>query len=94
MKAFIFILRKTTSGTLFKEVSNDILSHSLPTRLVSVTAPLRRYSPSPHPLLRLLSHVSALASSNQSYLVCESCQLYTAMFRGTKSAPRESKQDL
>jgi len=49
-----------------KEISDDISSHSLPTRLVSVAALLRRYSPSPHPLLRLLSHVPALASSNQS----------------------------
>ena len=48
---------------------------------------LRRYSPSPHPVLRLLSHVPDLASSNQSYLPCESCQLYTTRFRGTKSAP-------
>jgi hypothetical protein len=61
--------------------------------LVSVAALLRRYSPSPHPLLRLLSHVPALAYSNQLYLPCKSCQLYTTLFRGTKSAPREPKQD-
>jgi hypothetical protein len=76
-----------------EEISDDISSHSLPTRLVSVAALLRRYSPSPHPLLRLLSHVPALASSNQSYLPCKSCQLYTTMFKGSKSAPREPKQD-
>jgi hypothetical protein len=48
-------LRKT-----FKKVSDKIHSHSLLMRLVSIAALLRRYSPSPHPLLRLLSHVSAL----------------------------------
>jgi hypothetical protein len=36
--------------------------------------------------LRLLSHVPALAFSNQLYLPCESCQLYMTMFRGIKSA--------
>jgi hypothetical protein len=45
------------------EVSDDISSNSLPTRLVSVAALLRRYSPSPHPLLRLLSHIPVLALS-------------------------------
>jgi hypothetical protein len=54
--------------TTFQEVSDDNFAISLPTRLVSVAALLRRYSPSPHPLLRLLSHVPALASSDQSYL--------------------------
>jgi hypothetical protein len=48
------------------EVSDDNSSHSLPTRLVSVAALLRRYSPSPQPLLRLLSDVPALPSSDQS----------------------------
>jgi hypothetical protein len=38
--------------------------YSLLMRLVSVAALLKRYSPSPHPLLRLLSHVPALAYSN------------------------------
>jgi hypothetical protein len=46
------------------EVSDAFSSHSLPTRLVSVAALLRRYSPSPYPLLRLLSHVPALSSNN------------------------------
>ena len=45
----------------FKEVSDDISSHWLPTRLVSIAALLRRYSPSPHSLLRLISHVPDLA---------------------------------
>jgi len=43
------------------EVSDDISSNSLPIQLVNVAALLRRYSPSPHPLLRLLNHVLALA---------------------------------
>jgi len=38
----------------------------LPTRLVTIAALLRRYSPSPHRLLRLLSHVPDLVSINQS----------------------------
>jgi hypothetical protein len=50
---------------ILQEVSDDISSNSLLTRLVSVAALLRRYSPSPHPLLRLLSHVPALPSSDQ-----------------------------
>jgi hypothetical protein len=33
---------------ILQEVSNDISSHSLPTRLASDAALLRRYSPSPH----------------------------------------------
>jgi len=48
----------------FKEVSDDNFTISLPTRLVSVAALLKRYSPSPHPLLRLLSHVPALTYNN------------------------------
>ena len=48
------------------EVSDDNFAISLPTRLVSVAALLRRYLPSPHPLLRLLSHIPALTYSNQS----------------------------
>jgi hypothetical protein len=36
---------------IFKEVSDNISSRSLPTRFVSVAALLRRYSPSPHRLL-------------------------------------------
>ena len=48
------------------EVSADSFAISLPMRLVSVAALLRRYSPSPHPLLRLLSHVPTLAYNNQS----------------------------
>jgi hypothetical protein len=46
------------------EVLDDISAYLLPTWLVNVAALLRRYSPSPYPLLRLLSYVSALASSN------------------------------
>jgi hypothetical protein len=48
------------------EISDDISPHSLPMWLVSVAALLRRSSPSPHLLLRLLSHVPALPSSDQS----------------------------
>jgi hypothetical protein len=55
-----------TVKEFLKEVLDDISSHSLPTRLVRIAALLRRYSPSPHPLLRLLSHVPALPSSDQS----------------------------
>jgi hypothetical protein len=58
-------LKATREAAAAMEVSNNISSHSLPTRLVSVAALLRRYSPSPHPLLRLLSHVPALPSSDQ-----------------------------
>ena len=47
-----------------REASDDKCSHSLPTRVVSLAALLRRYSPSPYLLLRLLSHVPALPSSN------------------------------
>jgi hypothetical protein len=36
----------------------------LPTRLITIAALLRRYLPSPHPLLRLLSHIYDLASIN------------------------------
>ena len=53
-----------SASFLVLEVSEDICSHSLPTRLVSVAALLRRSSPSPHPLLRLLSHVPDLSSIN------------------------------
>jgi hypothetical protein len=57
--------RDTTFAILLTmEVSDDICSHSLPTRLVGVAALLMRYSPSPHPLLRLLSHVPSLHSIN------------------------------
>ena len=44
-----------------EEGSDDIFSHSPPTRLVTVAALLSRYSPSAHPLLRSLSLVPALA---------------------------------
>jgi hypothetical protein len=47
-------------------ISAESLPPFLPTRLVTIAALLRRYSPSPHPLLRLLSHVPALPSINQS----------------------------
>ena len=76
------------SREVIEEVSDDISSHSLPTRLVSVAALLRRYSPSPHPLLRLLSHVPSSDQSLFAYysiLPCESCQLYTTVFSGGPS---------
>jgi hypothetical protein len=66
-------------------------------RLVSIAALLRRYSLSPHPLLRLLSHVPALPSSDLScftyYLVlpCKSCQLYTTGLLDPFSFIRSSK---
>jgi len=72
-------------------------SHSLPARLVSVAAPLRRYSPPPPPLLRLPSHVPAPASSNQSYLPCERLSTLQAWSKPLqdRSAPRLSdKQEL
>jgi hypothetical protein len=53
-------------ASFFPEVSDYISSHPLLTRLVTIAALLRRYSPSPHPLLRLLSHVPALRSIKQS----------------------------
>jgi hypothetical protein len=43
-------------------ITDDNFAISLPSRLVTVAALLRRYSPSLHPQLRLLSHVPALAS--------------------------------
>jgi hypothetical protein len=45
-------------------ISDDTFSFSLRIRLVSIAALLTRYSPSPYPLLRLLSHVPALASNS------------------------------
>jgi hypothetical protein len=57
------LIRKIIPCTLM-EVSDDNFAISLPTQLVSVAALLRRHSPSPYPLLRLLSHVPALAYSN------------------------------
>jgi hypothetical protein len=48
------------------EVSDEISSNSLSIQLVNVAALLRRYSPSLHPLPRLLSHISALPPRNQS----------------------------
>jgi len=41
-------------------ISADIFTHSLPAQLVNFAALLRRYSLLPHPLLKLLSYVSAL----------------------------------
>jgi len=67
-KAFDFILNSLIS--CFLEISDDISSYSFLTRLVSVAALLRCYSPSPHPLLRLLSHVPlSLLVTNYSLLI-------------------------
>jgi len=63
---------------------------------VSIAALLRRYIPSPHSLLRLLSHVPTLVT-NYILLTIQFCcvkfvnsiQLYS----GTKSARREPKQE-
>jgi hypothetical protein len=60
----IFLLFVLTSRVITIVISDDTFSNSLRMQLVSVAALLRRYSPSPHPLLKLLSHVSALPSSN------------------------------
>jgi hypothetical protein len=75
----------------------------LPTRFLTTAALLRRCSPLRHHLLRLvrlLSDVPALSLPliNHNLLAirlypCESCQLYTIIFRGTKSALREPKQE-
>jgi hypothetical protein len=76
------------SSEIIREVSDDISSDAFLTRLFSVAA-----------LLRLLTYVPALPASEQSYftynslLPCEGCQLYTIMFRRTKSVPREPKSD-
>jgi len=51
----------------------------------STRALLTLASLSSHPLLRSLRHAPALAWF--SALPCESCQLYTTIFRWTKSAP-------
>jgi hypothetical protein len=51
---------KVFSQEFPKEVSDGISSHSLPMRLVSVAALLRRYSPSPHPHLTLCSGRSVM----------------------------------
>jgi hypothetical protein len=63
---FLKVLRKSERGRAWSlvEVSDDNFAISLPIRLVSVAALLRHYSPLPHPLLRLFSHVPALAYSN------------------------------
>jgi hypothetical protein len=78
------LLKPISAATLMTvrtsvEVSDEISSHWLPTRLVSIGALLRRYSPSPHSLLRLISHVPDLA--HYLALPCESCQPYTTIFR-------------
>lgn len=84
---------------ILQEVSDDISSNSLPTRLVSVAALLRRYSPSPHPLLRLLGHVPALPSINQPWfrlLFCTAGRKLLPLhdyIQRTKSAPMEPKQE-
>src|SRR5882672_4063470 len=46
----------------------------LPTRLVTIAALLRRYLPSPHPLLRLLSYVYNLGDL---FNTCSWCPLRT-----------------
>jgi hypothetical protein len=55
---------KSNMRRIILVISDDTFAISLRTRLVSIAALLRRYSPSPHPLLRLLSHVPALPPSN------------------------------
>jgi len=53
-----------TKGTNYEAIFPQQLPTSLLTRLVSVAALLRRYSPWPYPLLSLLNHVPALRSNN------------------------------
>jgi hypothetical protein len=82
------------SSVIISEVLDDISSHWLPTRLVSIAALLGRYSPSPHSLLRLICHVPDLA---HYYRLCRAkvvnlTRLYSG-FRGTESAPRAPKQE-
>jgi len=50
-------------------ISDDNFSNSHQIRLVNIAARLRRYSPSPHPLLRLLSHIPALLLVTNHILV-------------------------
>jgi hypothetical protein len=74
------------------EVSDDISSHSLLTRLVSVAALLGAN----HPRLTLYSgySVTFLLSLLVTNHTCrKSCQLCTIIFRGTKSAPGEPEQN-
>jgi hypothetical protein len=76
------------SSETLEEVSDDISSNSLPTRLVSIAA-----------LLRLISHFPAyLPVTNYRYLTILLCHAKIVNFtrlcsKGTKSAPREPKQD-
>jgi len=83
--------RKKKLSLIYLVILDDNFAISCLTWLVSIAALVRHYSPSTHPLLRLLSHVFALGY--YSALLYESCRLYTTLFRGTKSAPREPKQD-
>jgi hypothetical protein len=75
--------RKKKSSVIIVVISDDSYSLLLLTRIVGTAALLRRYSPSPHPLLRLLSHVPAhlpVANYNRPiirFLPCEICQLYS-----------------
>jgi hypothetical protein len=68
-------------------ISDDTFAIPLRTRLVSIAALLRRYSPSPHPLLRLLSHVPALPPSNSSLLFSYMRKLvsFTRLYSGGPS---------
>jgi hypothetical protein len=56
----VFAIAHLRRSLISLVISDDISTHSFRTRLVSVAALLRRYSPSPHPLLRLLGHIPAL----------------------------------
>ena len=90
------------SDLIFEGVSDDVSSISHRIQLVNIAALVRRYSHSPQPRLILPSSysvtsiLSSLATNHN--LLCysaqlfESCQLYTNMFWGTNSAPREPKQ--
>lgn len=82
----------SSAGTIGKKtirvISEDIFWNSFRTRLVSIAALLRRYSPLLHLLLRLLGHVPALLSVTNYELSA----LYECV-QGTKLTPRELKQD-
>jgi len=74
---------------LMRVIPDDIFVVSHSKRLVTISALLRRYSPSPPP-----RSPSAQVTISPTIRLCrpyESCQLYTTLFRGTNSAPRGPK---
>jgi hypothetical protein len=55
---------KALNRWIRKVILDDTFSILLRTRLVSIAALLKRYSPLPYPLLKLLSHIPALPSNS------------------------------